>query len=121
MAVTRFASVGAKPEGTGCTPVAGSSDHVRAALALASVGVTHRAQRALRVTFTSEACLVNQGGNAEDDVSADICHRCLHHTPAVLQTPVALEGLPGTVGDLPISRASNGEDVQRLTVGHENK
>lgn len=121
MTVTRFASVGAKPEGTGCTPIAGSSDHVRAALALASVGVTHRTQRTLRVTFTSEACLVDQGRNAEDDVSADICHGCFHHTPAVLQTPVALEGFPGTVGDLPISGASNSEDVQRLTVGHENK
>lgn len=51
----------------------------------------------------TETCLVNQGRNAEDDVSADICHRCFYYTPAVLQTPVPLEGFPGTVGDLPIS------------------
>lgn len=103
MAVTRFASVGAEAEGAWCTPVAGSSNHVRAALALATVGVTHRTQRTLRVTFTSKARLVNQGRNAEDDVSADVRHRCFYHTPAVLQTPVALEGFPGTIGDLPIS------------------
>lgn len=121
VAVTGFASVGAKAEGAGGTPVAGPSNHVRAALALASVGVTHRTQRALRITFTSKARLVNQGRDAEDDVSADVRHRCFYHTPAVLQTPVALEGLPGTVGHLPVSRASDGEDVQRLTVGHENK
>lgn len=64
---------------------------------------------------------MNQGRDAEDDVSADIRHRCFYHTPAVLQTPVALEGLPGTVGHLPVSRASDSEDVQRFTVGHENK
>lgn len=51
--ITRtFASVGAKAEGAGGAPVAGSSNHVWAALALASVGVTHRTQRALRITVT---------------------------------------------------------------------
>lgn len=103
MAVTRFASVGAKAKGARGTPVAGSSNHIRTALPLATIGVTHRTQRSLGVTFTSKARLVNQGRNAEDNVSADICHGCFYHTPAVLQTPVALEGFPGTIGDLPIA------------------
>lgn len=103
MAVTRFASVGAKAKGARGTPVAGSSNHIRTALALAAVGVTHGTQRSLRVTFTSKARLVNQGRDAEDNVSADIRHRCFYHTPAVLQTPVALEGFPGTIGDLPVA------------------
>lgn len=64
---------------------------------------------------------MNQGRNAEDDVSADICHWCFYYTPAVLQTPVPLEGFPGTVGDFPISRASNSENVKGFTVGHENQ
>lgn len=64
---------------------------------------------------------MNHGRDAEDDVSADICHWRFYYTPAVLQTPVPLEGFPGTVGDLPISGASSSEDAQGFTVGHENK
>lgn len=58
---------------------------------------------AVAQAIPTKARLVNQGRNAEDNVSADICHGCFYHTPAVLQTPVALEGFPGTIGDLPIA------------------
>lgn len=44
VAVTRFASAGAEAEGARGTPVAGSSHHVRPALALASIRVTHGTQ-----------------------------------------------------------------------------
>ena len=32
----------------------------------------------------NQACLVQQGRNAKDDVSANISHRRLHNAPAVL-------------------------------------
>lgn len=48
-----FASTRSKAKGSRRTPVAGSSNHIGPALALASVGVTHRTQGALRVTLTS--------------------------------------------------------------------
>ena len=32
----------------------------------------------------TQACLVQQGRNAKDDVSANISHRRLHNAPAVL-------------------------------------
>ena len=69
----------------------------------------------------TQACLVQQGRNAKDDVSANISHWRLHNAPAVLQTSVSLKGFPGAVGDHPISWASHGEDVQWLTEWHENK
>ena len=38
--------------------------------------------------------LVQHGGNAEDEVSADVRHRCLDDTLAVLQTPITLKCFP---------------------------
>lgn len=45
-------------------------------------------------TFSS---LVQHGGDAEDEVSADVSYRRLDDTLAVLQAPITLESLPGDI------------------------
>lgn len=49
------------------------------------------------VYWTTFSSLVQHGRDAEDKVSADVCHWCLNNTLAVLQTTITLKSFPAAV------------------------
>lgn len=97
-AITWPAALRPKKEGRRGTLIAVPANHVRATLALPTAGVTNSAERALRVTLAGFNSLVQKSRHAEYVISADVGHGGFHHSLAVLQTAVALEGFPGAVG-----------------------
>lgn len=62
---------------------------------------------------------MQHGGDAEDEVSADVSYRRLDDALAVLQAPITLESLPG---DVPARVPALGacEYLQVLTVRHQH-
>lgn len=69
-----------------------------------------------RCTFSS---LVQHGGDAEDEVFADVGHRRLDDALAVLQTTITLECFPAP-SPTGVASLRGGEDLQILTVRHQH-
>ena len=63
---------------------------------------------------------MQQGRDAEDEVMADLGGGGLDHALAVFQTAVALKSVPGIAGAAEVTTARFREDIQVLTMGHEN-